>query len=160
MSFITLQKKAAHSALKYPLITETSSSGYRRNRSQRLKVLLGHPDHLPASASWMVLTFAVVTALVQREPKYLAPRCHLLIPPFFVSKLGVHSHRQISFSFMSMSHQKRKTQSAGGMTPPLLLDDPAHFQQILRVCAPKSCSGDDGRSCLGVESAHLHLSTI
>lgn len=43
---------------------------------------------------------------------------------------------------MSVCHQKRKTRRAGGMTPPLLLDDPAQFQKILRVWASKNCHGD------------------
>lgn len=52
-------------------------------------------------------------------------------------------HRQIRVSFMCRSHQERKIQRSGGMTPPLWPGDPAQHQLIVPVCASKSCDGDN-----------------
>lgn len=59
-------------------------------------------------------------------------------------------HRQIRVSFMCRSHQERKMQRSGGMTPPLWLGDPAQHQLIVLVCASKSWDGDNSKqgSCL------------
>lgn len=144
MSFVTVQWETARCTLKYPLITEAINSGYHRNRRWRWKVQLGHPAHLPASASlfrgrsWFSLQRQ--PAFVQKEPWWY------LWTALFGSNLSVCCCRQIRFSFMSMCHQKRKIQHTDGMTPPLLMEDPAQFQKILHVCASKYFNNNNWKS--------------
>jgi len=106
----------------------------------------------------MELALAVATARVRREPWWY------LWAALLGSRLGAWSRRQIRFSFMSERRQKRKTQLAGGMTPPLSLGNAAQFQKIRRVGASESCGGVVARA-LGVEpclcpfAAKHHAST-
>lgn len=123
-----------------------------QKHESEMKSAVRSPAHGPANALRLELALALVTALVRRGGVwgYLG-----------AALFGSCSCGQISCSFMSMSHQKRKTQRAGGMTPPLLLGDPAQFQKILRVvhqrtaAATAACHG----SCPGCRVLGLSASS-